>query len=511
MRPNVRRIIWHPTFDPRPPTPDPTMLFRQMYDPALAQYAYLVGCQQTKEALVIDPERDIDRYARAAAREGLRVTAVAETHIHADFLSGARAFAEQHGVRVYLSGEGGNDWSYRWGDGYDVHLLRDGDTFHVGSVKVEALHTPGHTPEHLSFLVTDEGGGADEPLGLASGDFVFVGDLGRPDLLETAAGQEGAREPAAHALYASVQRLADLPDFLQLWPGHGAGSACGKALGAVPQSTLGYERRQNSALRSAKGGEGGFVQEILEGQPEPPLYFARMKRENRDGPALLGALPTPQALAASDPSAGSGQALDALSGSDDAVVIDTRPREAFMRGHLAGSILAPLDASFATVAGSYVMPGKPVYLVIEEDRAEEAVRALVRIGLDDVRGTITPEALRAYGAGNDKLRMLKAIDFDELDGRRHYTNTEVLDVRRQDEWDRGHIPGAVHIPHVRLLEHLDELPRDKTLLVHCQSGVRSAAAAALLAAHGFYVTYVNDHFFNWKEREKEAGVAAGAH
>ncbi|MEM1043928.1 MAG: MBL fold metallo-hydrolase [Bacteroidota bacterium] len=477
------------------------MLFRQLYDPSLAQYAYLVGCQKTKEALVIDPERDIDRYVEAARREGLRVVAVAETHIHADFLSGAKEFAEQHGVRVYLSGEGGPDWSYAWGEGYDVQLLRHRDAFHIGRIKIEALHTPGHTPEHLSYLITDEGSGASEPLGLASGDFVFVGDLGRPDLLETAAGEAGAREPAARALYASVQRLAGLPDYLQVWPGHGAGSACGKALGAVPQSTLGYERRQNRPVLAAEQGEGAFLEEILSGQPEPPLYFARMKRDNKHGPALLGALPDPDRLHHTE--------IDALD--DDILVIDTRPRHTFIRGYLDGSVLAPLGAGFATVAGSYVMPDKPIVLVVEEDQAADAVRALVRIGLDDVRGVITPDTLKAYGQGNDRLRMLKAIDFDEVDGRRHYTNTVVLDVRRQDEWDAGHIPDAIHVPHVRLPDRLGELPRDQTLLVHCQSGVRGAVASALLAAHGFYVIHVDDHFSNWKEREKEEGAVAGEH
>lgn len=478
------------------------MLFRQIFDPHLAQYAYLIGCQKTKEALVIDPERDVDRYLRIAEEEGFRLTAAAETHIHADFLSGARELAER-GLTIYLSAEGGDDWQYGWTDGYDVQLLRDGDTFSVGNVEIRAIHTPGHTPEHLSFLVTDHGGGASEPMGIASGDFVFVGDLGRPDLLETAAGQEAAKEPAARDLYASVRKVRDLPDFLQVWPGHGAGSACGKALGAVPQSTLGYEWRHNRAIRAVEEGEQPFVKEILEGQPEPPLYFARMKRLNRDGVPLLGDLPQPETLSASD--------LDALAENPDVTVIDTRERGAYMRGHLAGSILAPFDASFTTTVGSYVEPEEAIYLIIEEKDAEQAVRDLVRIGLDDVRAIIPPDALRAYGRGNDKLRMLKTIDFDELDGRRHYTNVEVLDVRRQEERDRRHIPGARHVPHVRLREHLDELPRDKTLLVHCQSGVRSAVAAALLDARGFCVAYVDDAFERWKEREKEEGVAAGAH
>ncbi len=492
----------HSSLAPRNSTLD--MLFRQIADPHLAQYAYLIGCQKTGEALLIDPERDIDRYLQIAEEEGLRIAHVAETHIHADFLSGARAFAER-GTPVYLSAEGGEDWQYAWpekGD-YDITLLRDGDTFQVGNIEIEAVHTPGHTPEHLSFLVTDHGGGASEPMGIVSGDFVFVGDLGRPDLLETAAGETGALEPAAHDLYASVQKVRDLPPFLQVWPGHGAGSACGKVLGAVPQSTFGYEWRYNSAIQTAKESEAAFVQAILEGQPEPPLYFARMKRQNRDGVPLLDALPQPEMLDA--------EALASLADNRDVTIIDTRPRESYLRGHLPGAILAPFDKTFTTVVGSYVEPDEPIYLVIEPSDIEQAVRDLVRIGLDDVRGTIAPEALAEYGRGNDTLRMLKSIDFDELDGRRHYTNVEILDVRRQDEWDRKHIPDARHIPHIRLADHLDELPRDKTILVHCQTGVRSAVAAALLEAHGFCVAYVGDDFDNWKERHREAGVTAGAH
>ncbi|MDX1577501.1 MAG: MBL fold metallo-hydrolase, partial [Gemmatimonadota bacterium] len=203
------------------------MLFRQIADDKLAQYAYLIGCQRTGEALIIDPERDIDRYLAIAEQEDLRIVAVAETHIHADFLSGAREFAERLDVRLYLSDEGDEDWKYEWAkdDRYDAVFLKHGDTFSVGLVELETVHTPGHTPEHVAFLVTDRGAGADEPMGLASGDFVFVGDLGRPDLLETAARVEGAMEPSARRLYGSVQKFLELPEFLQVWPAHGAGSA----------------------------------------------------------------------------------------------------------------------------------------------------------------------------------------------------------------------------------------------------------------------------------------------
>jgi hydroxyacylglutathione hydrolase len=279
------------------------MILRQYHDPKLAQYAYLIGCQATGEALLIDPERDIDQYVRAAAAEGVRITAVTETHIHADFLSGAREFAEQHDVHLYLSDEGGEDWRSNWvrgaradGTPYRVTLLAHEDTFRVGNIEIRALHTPGHTPEHMSFVVIDHGGGASTPIGVATGDFVFVGSLGRPDLLEQAAGIEGVQEDAARELFGSLPRFNELADHLQVWPGHGAGSACGKGLGAVPMSTVGYEKLYNAALADAGSGKDHFVAAILAGQPEPQMYFARMKRDNRDGVPILGPLPRPRGV-----------------------------------------------------------------------------------------------------------------------------------------------------------------------------------------------------------------------
>ena len=468
------------------------MLFRQYTDPKLAQYAYLVGCQKTGEALLIDPLRDIDTYVAAAEREGLRITAVAETHIHADFLSGARALADATGARLFLSAEGETaGWSSRWAAGRgDVTFLRDGDTFAVGNVEVRAVHTPGHTPEHLSFLVTDHGGtgagGATMPMGLASGDFVFVGDMGRPDLLESAAGEAGAQEPAARALYHSVQRFLALDDALQVWPGHGAGSACGKALGAVPQTTVGYERRTNGALDAATRGEAAFVDAILDGQPEPPLYFARMKRQNRDGVPPLAALPTPIAV---DPS----------HLPDGAVVVDARAdRSAFMAAHLPGALYAPFDKQFSTVVGSYVTdPETPLVLVIAEGDVDEAVRALVRIGLDCVVGTVAPEALAAYVQSGGATACIPEVPFEAVRDRE--AGAAVLDVRRAAEVAAGHVPGAVHIAHTRLAAHLADVPRGTPLYVHCQSGIRAAVASALLAREGHDVRYVNDAFPRYRD------------
>jgi len=466
------------------------MLFRQVFDDKLAQYAYLIGCQRTGEALLVDPERDVDRYLELAAREGVRITAVAETHIHADFLSGARELATRDPrITLRLSAEGGDDWSSEWAKQgeFRVRFLHDRDTFRVGEIEVRVIHTPGHTPEHISFLVTDHGGGADEPIGMVSGDFVFVGDLGRPDLLESAAGVADAMRPSARRLYRSTRSLLELPDHLQIWPGHGAGSACGKALGAVPQSTVGYERRFNGSLRAAQGSEEEFVERILAGQPEPPFYFARMKRLNREGVPLLGELPQPPELEARE--------LAELSGRRDIVVLDTRgDRRSYLEGHLQASIHAPLDRTFPTIAGSYAEPELPLYLIVERERVEEAVRDLIRIGLDRITGFAPLETLRSVSG----LVSTPSIGFDALERQRGETEVTVLDVRSASEFLSRHVPGALNVPHTRLLPRLAEVPRDTEILVHCESGARSAAAASLLEREGFRVVHVEGDFSEWE-------------
>jgi hydroxyacylglutathione hydrolase len=478
------------------------MLFRQIFDDKLAQYAYLIGCQQTKEALIIDPERDIDRYVEIASAEGLTVTAVTETHIHADFLSGVREFAERYGTAVYLPGDAPPEWRYDWAQDpkYRVTFLHNGDTFKVGNIEVRAVHTPGHTPEHISFLVTDRGGGATEPIGFATGDFVFVGDLGRPDLLETAAGIQGVMRSSAQQLYRSAVRFLELPDYLQVWPGHGAGSACGKALGAVPETTVGYERRFSPAFAAVDAGEDDFVDFILSGQPEPPPYFARMKKLNRDGPPILGRVPEPRRIAV--------EQIAALSSRPDTVVLDTRrERPAFMAAHLGGSIHAPLNKSFPTVAGSYVEPEQSIYLIVGDELVREAVLALVRIGLDNVIGYATPAMLEEYTRHGGAVRSTEVVDFAEVERRRRSGAVRILDVRGRSEYQAGHVPDATNIAHTRLLPELAAVPRDGALHVHCEAGGRAAAATSFLERQGFDVVLVDDHWSNWTAR---AGAAAGA-
>ena len=238
-----------------------------------------------------------EQYVDAAAAEGLRITQVTETHIHADFVSGARELAHLTGAQLLLSSEGGLDWQYAYAAEAGARLLKDGDRIAVGNIDLEVMHSPGHTPEHISFIVTDRPAAAG-PWGILTGDFVFVGDVGRPDLLERAAGFAGTMETAARTLFRSLARFRALPDHLQVWPGHGAGSACGKALGAIPSSTVGYEKIGNWGV--AEIDEEAFVRGVLDGQPEPPRYFAEMKRINKHGPRLLdrtdGAFPVVQRL-----------------------------------------------------------------------------------------------------------------------------------------------------------------------------------------------------------------------
>jgi hydroxyacylglutathione hydrolase len=485
------------------------MLFRQIFDDKLAQYAYLVGCPASGEALLIDPERDIDQYVDLAEENGLEIVAVTETHIHADFLSGAREFAERFNTTLYLSDEGDEDWKYEWvkeerqaGGEYDYEFLYDGDTFQVGNIEIEAVHTPGHTPEHLSFLITDKGGGADQSMGIVTGDFVFVGDLGRPDLLESAAKVEGAMDPSARTLYQSVQKFMDLPDHLQVWPAHGAGSACGKALGDIPQSTIGYEKQFNPMIDAAREDEDHFVDAILEGQPEPQIYFARMKRDNKMGPPVLGQLPAPQDLSMRE--------MEQKAQDDETLIIDTRiDRSAFMRHHLPGALYAPFDQQFNTYVGSLVEDETtPIVLIIDEDDVEEAVRDLVRIGYDNVVGFAEIETLQRYFEQGGTRATIDEIDFAEVDALRGDAHNTVLDVRYRSEFDEGHVDGALNASYTRMPEYEADLPTDQTLLVHCATGRRAAAAASFLARTGRSVKYVNDDFEDYAAQQEKEAVTA---
>lgn len=446
------------------------MFFKRFYDDGLAQASYLIGCESSGEAVVVDPNRDVDQYLAAAATDKLRITHVTETHIHADFVSGSRELADRTGAKLLLSGEGGRDWQYAFAARSHAVLLRDGDSFAVGRVRLDVIHTPGHTPEHLAFLVTDLASSS-KPIGLLSGDFVFVGDVGRPDLLERAAKAIGTMEIAAHELFRSIQRFRGLPDYLQLWPGHGAGSACGKALGAMPQSTVGYEKFANWALVSHD--EAAFVNEVLAGQPEPPAYFAEMKRINRDGPAFLGRMPTPPQVSA--------MSLQKILGDTKrGNVIDARSADAFAAGHVPGTINIPFGKSFSTWAGSLLPYDCDLFVIVASPEAAAAVlRELAMIGLDRVAGWFSAESVAP--AASEQVRQ---IDTSELAAHMVLGDVVVVDVRSRTEWDHGHLPGALHVPLGQLLERIAEIPAGHPVVVQCQGGTRSAIGSSILLSQG---------------------------
>lgn len=465
------------------------MFFQRFYDDQLAQASYLIGCGATGTALVIDPNRRVDQYIAAAESEGLRIIAVTETHIHADFVSGLRELAARTGAIMYLSDCGPPEWQYEFRGEPKVVRLLDRDAFRIGNVEVRAIHTPGHTPEHVSFLITDTAA-AHEPMGIVTGDFVFVNDVGRPDLLEKAAHVADAAAPAAKQLFRSLAWFKTLPDHLQIWPGHGAGSACGKGMSAVPQSTVGYERRFNWAFGVLD--ESEFVRQVLAGQPEPPRYFGEMKRINRIGPPVVGALALPERVAE--------HRLGSLLASG-AVIVDTRPAADFAAGHIPGTLSIPFNKSFATWAGSLLPYQNDLYLLVDSVRAgllRQILENLMMIGLDRVRGYFGPEALDLWTGEGKRLEALEQLTVSDLALKRN--GLVVLDVRGRSEWDDGHIPGALLIPLAELPERLAEVPANQPVAVHCQGGSRSAIAASLLAAHGRRsVSNLTGGFGAWRE------------
>ncbi|MBM3809112.1 MAG: MBL fold metallo-hydrolase [Acidimicrobiia bacterium] len=428
------------------------MFVKRCFEPLIAQASYLIGCHSAGEAIVIDANRDIEQYVTAAEQAGLRITLVTETHIHADYASGSQELAQRTGASLGLSDEGGADWKYLFP--HD-RRLKHGDRMTLGNVKVDVLHTPGHTPEHLAFLITD-GAAADRPIAAVTGDFVFVGDVGRPDLLEKAAKIAGTMESAARTLWHSLQAFANSPDWLQIWPGHGAGSACGKGISAIPHSTLGYERLFNWAFNVKS--EDEFVARVLSGQPDPPPYFAVMKTVNKQGLQAHG-LAGPQGRPTLDEVLAQGH-----------LVVDTRPAEQFAESHRHGVINIPLNGSFVTWAG-WLIPYDRDFFVIT-DRCDEVRRALRLIGLDRIAGHFPEFA----GPGGQSVPQMSV---DQLNGA--FT---VIDVRNDNEWKAGHIPSAMHIPLGRLQERIVEVPADKPVVVQCQMGGRSAIAASILQKLG---------------------------
>lgn len=458
------------------------MLLKYFYDKSLAHASYLVGCQRTGEAIVIDPNRNIDQYIDAAASEGLRITGSAETHIHADFVSGSRELADRVGAKLYLSEEGPSDWKYQFADKHISQLLKDGDVIRVGKIKLEVMHTPGHTPEHISFVLTDEGGGANVPMGIFTGDFVFVGSIGRPDLLETAAGVVGSAEKGARQLYHSIERFKGLPDHLQVWPAHGAGSACGKGLGAIPSSTVGYEKLFNPSLQYHD--EQEFVDYILADQPETPFYFAVMKHVNKVGPALLRNLPDVRPL----------QPGDLTQTTRDKLVIDVRNSAGFSQGHVPGSINIPSSALLQW-AGFFVDYSQPLYLLTDSESIGTNLRSLRAIGIDNVQGYFD---VMSTDVSKNFIETYPSETPQTLAPQIQNGSVRLLDVRAATEFSAGHIAGAEHRFLGKLIRELPEIENSRPVVAQCLAGGRSAIAASILQKAGFQVINMAGGYNAWR-------------
>ncbi len=439
------------------------MFFRQYQLPCLSIFSYLIGDETTGRAVVVDPQRDISGYLDDAAANRLTIERVIETHFHADFLSGHLELAKATGAAISYGDEAEAE--------FPIDPLAHGQRLELGDVVLEIRHTPGHTPESISVVVWEHAD-APDPWAVLTGDTLFVGDVGRPDLL-TAIGWTA--DTLARSLYRSLHdQLLTLPDSTRVFPAHGAGSACGKSMSDAVSSTIGEQRQLNYALRLVN--EDAFVEAVTEGQSVAPLYFAFTADSNRRIHDLLDDVDPPPRFTIDDVE---------RCAREEAVIIDGRSPEAFASGHIRGSVNVGLDGRFAEYAGDVVRPGQPIVVVADEGREAEAKVRLARIGFDRVRGAVVnvERILAERPDLAERSRRLAAADLAQW--RDDEPGLQVVDVRNPAEQSTGVVPGAVRIPLARLLDRHGELDPKAPTVVYCAGGYRSSIAASLLRAKGF--------------------------
>ena len=452
------------------------LVFEPVYTDGLAQISYLIGDSKAAVAAVIDPRRDIDIYLQMAKARGLRIAYAIETHIHADFVSGAQALAKRTGAQII----GGRADNYE----FELRQVSGGETIELGQATLQVMHTPGHTPEHISLQLFDAQQG-DQPIALFTGDTLFNLDVGRPDLLG-----EGSERKLAGALYHTLfDHYLPLGDRIEIYPCHGAGSACGKSIGDRRHSTLGSERLFNPALREQRS-EDEFIDWLLADMPEPPRHYARLKQLNvRSAVQMEGAsLPPPLAPSEFETLAARGMQ-----------VVDVRSILAFGGGHVPGAINIALRNEFVNWAGWMLDDARPILLVGESaDDVHQAVTQLYRIGLDDIRGYLR-NGMTDWQNAALPLNRLQEWTVHELNARREAPDVQVLDVRSPQEVAAGRVPGARHIFVAHLADRLNELDPDKTTATYCGSGYRASIAASILKKAGFRdVANVPGSWMAWK-------------
>lgn len=437
------------------------MILEQFYLECLSHASYLVGDRKSGTAAVVDPRRDIQQYLDRAEQLGLTITHVLETHFHADFLSGHLELAEATGAVICYGSLAKPQFPAR--------LLADGERLHFGEVVIEARHTPGHTPESTSYVVWANEGDL-EPYGILTGDTLFIGDVGRPDLLVSVG--KTANE-LGHLLFASIQnKILTLPDATRVFPAHGAGSSCGKNLSTETSSTLGEQRATNYALQFTNA--DAFVAAVTEGQPEAPGYFIynavlnQKDRETLDEDAVPTKLTLTQLLDARD------RGLQ---------IVDTRDSQFFATGHLRGSVNVGLAGRYAEYVGSVIKPDEDIVLIVELGFEAEATIRLARIGYDRVIGWFPVEDLVDVPSEVDRASRLTAAEFAGV--RHNVENLQIVDVRADGEFKINHLDGARHIPVGQLRGRISELDSTKPTVVYCAGGYRSSIAASVLRANGF--------------------------
>jgi hydroxyacylglutathione hydrolase len=452
------------------------MDLRQFVIPGLGHISALVADDALGVGAVVDPRRDVDIYLREANERGLRITHVVETHLHNDYVSGGRELAALTGAR-HVIGAGAQL-------AHEHSPVAAGEQFDVGSLRFRALATPGHTPEHMSYSVADRSR-ADDPLAVFSGGSLLVGAVGRTDLL----GADNA-EPWARDLYSSLHDVL-LPhaDYVWLMPTHGGGSLCSKDIASTPISTIGYERRHNGLLAIAEIED--FVRALLTNQPAFPRYFTRMRPINQAGPAPLGSIPPPRPLTIEE--------VDALL-SADGQVVDLRGHADFAAAHLPGALSIPAGSSFGTWLGWVVEHDRPLVLLLDSpEQWDDALRQALRIGHEQVHGYLQG-GLTAWLSEGRPTESSRGGTVRQLRERLAGNGPPlVLDVRQRDEYERGHVPGAIHLMAGELPDRLAELPRDRPLATICTVGYRSAVAAGLLRRAGFAdVTWISGGVPAWQ-------------
>jgi hydroxyacylglutathione hydrolase len=437
------------------------MYFKQFYLGCLAHASYMIGSQG--EAAVVDPRRDVDTYIDEAREQGFEIQHVIETHLHADFVSGHQELARRTGAKIYFGAKAGAR--------FDHVPVEEGDEIRLGEVTLRFLETPGHTPESVSVLVIDRVS-SEFPKAVLTGDTLFIGDVGRPDLL----GSKMSAQELAGMLYDSLHgKLLALPDSVEVYPAHGAGSLCGRNISSETSSTIGQQRQFNYALRPMPKEE--FVRMMTTDLPEAPAYFSRDVAINRDGASELAELPDPAALAARD--------VEALQ-KKGAIVLDTRPAAQYGAGHVPGSLHIGLSGQFASWAGALISPRAPILLVAEqEEEVREARTRLARVGIENVAGYLAGGILEWDRAGLS-LATMEQVNVEELDARlREGRAGRVVDVRRPAEWQAGHIPNAVHLPLNTLAQNAAALDKSEPLAVICAGGFRSSIGTSILEQQGF--------------------------